>query len=357
MAVTADIKVFPGKELKAVDMAEVLDACSIANGGIIQGCAITYNQQAQTLSMGSGYILIKGRLAAITGGTIDEYPTLSAESDCRLLAVCDLTSVTPFYIRLFSSAEYDSISARAAAASDFNVENGVAFVVLGVAKVNPATNKVTAWTPHATGSIPRKDADTFLELSNTVSNNDTSVRQLITQQINTVNANANASHNLLTQKINAWATYLQKRTSSADRFSVVQFTVPSFTIGAGARVGCTFPAIRGTTFRATGTNARTETRPSWATFTQTYTKLSDGTQIPLNVDNAEVRYFAVGISQILMSNAAYQSKGKNATNCVVAGWALYGADYDRRGSVYVRNVGTAEAIIDLTITLTFVRRG
>lgn len=357
MAVTADIKVFPGKEMKAVDMAEVLDACSIANGGIIQGCAITYNQQAQTLSMGSGYILIKGRLAAITGGTIDEYPTLSAESDCRLLAVCDLTSVTPFYIRLFSSAEYDSISARAAAASDFNVENGVAFVVLGVAKVNPATNKVTAWTPNATGSIPRKDADTFLELSSTVSNNDISVRQLITQQINTVNTNANASHNLLTQKINAWATYLRKRTSAYDRFAVVPFTVPSFTIGAGARVGCTFPAIRGTTFRATGTNARTETRPSWTTFTQTYTTLSDGTQIPLNVDDAEVRYFAIGIDQVLASNAAYQNKGKNATNCVISGWSLYGSDYDRRCAIYVKNTGTAEAIIDLSVIITFVRRG
>lgn len=355
MAVTAEIRVFPGKEMKAVDMAEALEGAFISDYCILQGCAVSLN--GGKLSITSGSITIKGRVAAVTGGEIDEYPEVSTTSDLKLLAVCDLTADTPFYIRLFSQSEYESLVARRDSTSDFNSGNGVELMQLGTATFNPATNQITRWTPNSDAVIKRQNKDAFATLSNTVSSNDTAVRNLITTNVNTINSNATASHNLLTQKINAWATYLRNRTSSADRFAVITFTVPSFTIGAGARVGCTFPAIRGTTFRATGTNARTETRPSWTTFTQTYTTLSDGTQIPLNIDSAEVRYVAIGIGQVLASNAAYQSKGKNATNCVIAGWALYGADYDRRCAVYVKNTGSAEAIIDLTVTITFVRRG
>lgn len=346
MSVTAEIKIFPGKEMRAVEMAEVLDACTIANGGIIQGCAITYNQQAQTLSMASGYIMILGRLAAITGGEIDQFPTLSAESNCRLMAVCDLKADTPFYVRLLSEAEFNALAQSASTVSEFNASDGIAYITLGTAKVNPATNKITAWTPSAAGSAPIRDAETIAKLE-----------ESIDTRFSEVNDSASASHTLLTQKINAWTTYLQKRATASSRFARIEFVVPSFTIGAGARVGCSFPAIRGTTFAATGTNSRTEARPAWTEFTQTYTTLSDGTNIPLNVDDAAVRYEAIGISTVLATNAAYQNKGKNATSCVIGGWGLFGTNYDRRCTIYVKNVGSAEAVIDLSVTLVFVRRG
>ena len=366
MAVTAEIKVFPGKEMKALDMAEALEGAFIAHQCILQGCEVSLNNGK--LNITSGSIIIKGRVAAVTGGEIDEYPSVSSTSSLRLLAVCDLSADTPFYIRLFSQSEYETLVARRDSIADFNSGNGVWFSNLGTATFNPATNQVTNWSPSPDVDIRSQNRQNYERLWNRVTDNDSAVRSLITSNVNTINNkintsvntitnNANASHTLLTQKINAWSTYLNKRSFASWKFVHEEFVVPSFTIAAGARVACSFPAIRGTTFSATGTNARTETRPSWSTFTQTYTTLSDGTQIPLNVDEASVRYVASGIETVLPRNATYQSKGKNANNCVIAGWALNGDDYNRRCYIYVRNIGSNEAIIDLTVKLLFVRRG
>lgn len=339
--VSAEIKVHPGKELLALDFAEIIDA-SLINSGIIQGCTITL--ESGVLKMESGRIMIKGRLGLITGGDI-ELPSISTEADCKLLAVCDLRADTPFYIRLVSNAEYETLSADAERYKDtFNVGNGVAFVELGTAHVNPATSAVTKWTPK--NASVKKDSVSYAALEKSLSDN-----------VANVYRNANNAHALLTQKINAWATYLQKRTSSSGRFVNEVVTVPSFTIPAGSRVSCTFPAIRGTTYRATGTNSRTESKPSWVNFTQTYTTMSDGTKIPLNVDDASVRYVALAVSNVLFSNAAYNNKGKNATKCVMAGMGVYGVDHDRRGVVYVYNAGTAEAIIDVQVGILYARRG
>lgn len=339
--VSAEIKVHPGKELLALDFAEIIDA-SLINSGIIQGCTITL--ESGVLKMESGRIMIKGRLGLITGGDI-ELPSISTEADCKLLAVCDLRADTPFYIRLVSNAEYETLSADAERYKDtFNVGNGVAFVELGTAHVNPATSAVTKWTPK--NASVKKDSVAYAALEKSLSDN-----------VANIYRNANDAHTLLTQKINAWATYLQKRTSSSGRFVNEMVTVPSFTIAAGARVSCTFPAIRGTTYKATGTNSRTESKPAWANFTQTYTTIKDGTKIPLNVDDASVRYVALAISNVLISNAAYNNKGKNAGKCVMAGMGVYGTDYDRRGVVYVYNAGTAEAIVDVQVGILYARRG
>jgi len=355
MAVTAEIKVFPGKEMKALDMAEALEGAFIAYTCILQGCYVSLNNGKLTVSSGS--IMIRGRVATVTGGEIDEYPSVSSTSSLRLLAVCDLAADTPFYIRLFSQSEYEALVARRDSITDFNSGNGVWYMQLGIATFNPASNQITAWSPSPDSDIRQQNRDRYIALMDKITSNDTSVRSLITSNVNTINNKANASHTLLTQKINAWTTYLIKRSFASWKFVHEEFTVPSFTIAAGARVACSFPAIRGTSFSATGTNARTEVRPSWSSFTQTYTTLSDGTKIPLNVDEARVRYVASGIESVFPRNAAYQSKGKNATNCVIAGWALNGEDYNRRCYIYVRNIGSAEAIIDLTVKLLFVRRG
>ena len=366
MAVTAEIKVFPGHEMKALDMAEALEGAFIAYGAILQGCNVSLNSGKLTVTSGS--IIMRGRVAADTGGEIDEYPSVSSTSSLRLLAVCDLAADTPFYIRLFSQSEYEALVARRDSIADFNSGNGVVFMQLGTATFNPATNQITAWSPNPDSDIRQQNRNSYITLANKVNSNDTSVRNLIVSNVNTINnkintsvsaitKNANASHTLLTQKINAWSTYLNKRSFASWKIVQEVFTIPSFTIGAGARKACTFPAIRGTKVTATGTDSRTESRPAWSEFTQTYTTLSDGTKIPLNVDDAAVRYVAIGFAQAYTTNAAYQSKGKNANNCVISGWGLSGDNYARRGVVYVRNIGSAEAIIDLNVAITFARRG
>ena len=147
----ADIRVYPDKEMKAVDMAVTLDALEVADG-VIQGCEVTLSSGA--LNIANGRILIKGRLGVVTTGTI-ETPTLAASATCRLLAVCDLAIDTPFYIALFDADEYTAISERANSVTDFNGVNGVAFVELGTADIDAGTGTVTSWTPNSDASVRR----------------------------------------------------------------------------------------------------------------------------------------------------------------------------------------------------------
>lgn len=338
----AEIRVYPDEELKAVDMAEIVDSLQLADG-IIQGCGVEITQNGTALHIDDGRILIRGRLGVVTAGNV-ELPALEATATCHLAAVCDLAIENPFYIALLTSADLDALEQKKSRVMYFNAGNGVDYVVLGTAVVNPTAHTVSDWTPENADPVTSKDLIGDLQ-------------QNIDDNVAQINQTAAAQHALLTQKINAWATYLQNRTSASSRFAVVRFTVPSFTIPAGGRVDCNFAAIRGTTFRATGTNTRAETRPSWVNFTQTYTTLSDGTKVPLNVDSAEVRWIALGFSSILLVNAAYNKKGKNASLCNVNAFGISGGDYARRASVYVYNRGTAEAIIDLVCDLLFVRRG
>lgn len=147
----ADIRIYPDKEMKAVDMAVILDALEVADG-VIQGCEVSLTSGA--LSISDGRILIKGRLGVVSAGTI-EIPTLAASATCRLLAVCDLAIDSPFYISLFSAEEYAILVERANSVIDFNGTNGVAFIELGQATVDASTDAVTLWTPNAKASAFR----------------------------------------------------------------------------------------------------------------------------------------------------------------------------------------------------------
>lgn len=344
----AEIKIFPGKEMKALDMAEILDA-SVITSGIIQGCNIQNLSGALTLTE-PGRILIRGRLGYFQSGVI---PTsgISTSGTYKVLAVCDLSATqgNEFYIDYFSTAtggDYDAISSRRSNQQSFNAADGVEFVELGTATIDASTGNVTQWTPE--NATVKRDADAYSALQ---------------QEITNV---ATTSHTYLQRQINAWSTYLRNRAFASARFVQEAFVVPSFKLGAGERVSCRFPALRGTTFRATSANSRVATLPSWEDFTQQYTTITDGTstvQIPSNVDTAAVRYVAIGIAGVLFSKAAYkpsgasQAVGKNETYCVVNGWGLFGTDKKREAVVYIKNVGTAEAIVDVNCTLMFVRRG
>lgn len=154
----ADIRIYPDKEMKAVDMAVILDALEVADG-VIQGCEVSLTSGA--LSISDGRILIKGRLGVVTAGTI-EIPTLAASATCRLLAVCDLAIDSPFYISLFSAEEYVALVERANSVIDFNGTNGVAFVELGTAEVDASTGTVTSWSANAKASAKRA-ADSYFE--------------------------------------------------------------------------------------------------------------------------------------------------------------------------------------------------
>ena len=183
----AEIKIFPGKEMKALDMAEILDA-SVITSGIIQGCNIQNLSGALTLTE-SGRILIRGRLGYFPSGVI---PTtgISTSGTYKVLAVCDLSATqgNEFYIDYFSTAtggDYDAISSRRDAQDSFNAGNGVEFVELGTATIDASTGNVTLWT--AENATVKRDADAYSSLNNRIetglSTMDTAWRHSVTKWV------------------------------------------------------------------------------------------------------------------------------------------------------------------------------
>ena len=155
--VTADIRIFPNKELFSVDMAEVLDA-GILRSGVIQGCSIS--ETNGVLNIDSGRIAIRGRLGVVTGGVIP-LPSISVESSCTVLAVCDLrNNQQPFYIEMVDSAGLDALIAARTTDGTFNVGDGLDFVVLGTVIANPSTGLVSNWVA-AEGATAMKGPDIY----------------------------------------------------------------------------------------------------------------------------------------------------------------------------------------------------
>lgn len=161
--VTADIRIFPNKEMFSVDMAEVLDA-GILRSGVIQGCHIS--ETNGVLNIDSGRIVIGGRLGVVTGGVIP-LPSISVESSCTVLAVCDLrNNQQPFYIAMVDSAGLDALNSARTTDGTFNVVNGLDYVILGTVTANPATGLVSNWVA-SSASEAKKGSDIYAELTTT----------------------------------------------------------------------------------------------------------------------------------------------------------------------------------------------
>lgn len=150
MAFTTDIRIFPQKEMFAVDMAEILDT-AIPYNGIIQGCGITFNEDAGTLSMETGRMLIRGRLGVITerGDLVAPVVTGTENVQCHLVASCNLSSLNPFTIEIVTPAVYEEYQQQKAEsdADTFNTQDGFDFIDLGTASVSPTSGKIVSWTP------------------------------------------------------------------------------------------------------------------------------------------------------------------------------------------------------------------
>lgn len=143
MSATADIRIYPGKELFASDMAEILRA-ALVDSGKIQGCVISLSDGV--LSISSGRLAVAGRVGVVTGGTIPT-PALSANAQCTVVAICDLSRENePLRIEMLSPDDYATLQDNATAAESFNDSGtGVQYTELAVASVNATTGKVTTW--------------------------------------------------------------------------------------------------------------------------------------------------------------------------------------------------------------------
>lgn len=161
MALTTELRIFPDKELFAIDMAEILDT-AVMFSGVIQGCGVTFNQVAGTLTVESGRILIRGRLGVITtsGDVAAPVVTGSANVTCYLVAACNLSTLSqPFTVEVITPATYEEYQQRKESTADtFNTQDGFDFIVLGTVSVNPTSGKIVSWTPSADASSDRTNS-------------------------------------------------------------------------------------------------------------------------------------------------------------------------------------------------------
>ena len=206
----ADIRVYPDKEMKAIDMAEIVGSVQLANG-IIQGCGVSIIQNA--LHINDGRILINGRLGVVTAGNI-ELPELEATTTCYLTAVCDLAVQNPFYIALLTGADKSALDQKKSQIPNFNAGNGVDYVILGTASVNPTTHVVSNWTPQNATAVSNKTEVNKLRNSitslNTKVNTNTSTLNSHTSTLNS-HGSTLSSH---TSTLNSHGSTLSSHTST-----------------------------------------------------------------------------------------------------------------------------------------------
>lgn len=206
----ADIRVYPDKEMKAIDMAEIVDSVQLSNG-IIQGCGVSIIQNA--LHINDGRILIHGRLGVVTAGNI-ELPELEATATCYLAAVCDLAIQNPFYIALLTGADKSALDQKKSQITNFNAGNGVDYVILGTATVNPVTHVVSNWTAQNATAVSNKTEVNKLKTDITsLKSTVTSHTSTLSSHTTTINGHTNtlSSH---TTSINNHGNTLSSHTSS-----------------------------------------------------------------------------------------------------------------------------------------------
>lgn len=193
----ADIRVYPDKEMKAIDMAEIVDSVQLSDG-ILQGCAVSISQNA--VHIADGRILIRGRLGVVAAGNV-ETPTLEAAGTCYLTAVCDLALENPFYIALLTGADKDALEQKKSRVDDFNAGNGVDYVILGTVHIDPATGIVSNWTPQNASPVSNK-----LSFNPVVSDVNSLKTLMGSTGITTVATTITGAINELLSKINALVT-------------------------------------------------------------------------------------------------------------------------------------------------------
>lgn len=205
MALTTELRIFPDKELFAIDMAEILDT-AVMFSGVIQGCGVTFNQVAGTLTVESGRILIRGRLGVITtsGDVAAPVVTGSANVTCYLVAACNLSTLSqPFTVEIVTPATYEEYQQRKESTADtFNTQDGFDFIVLGTVSVNPTSGKITGWAPSSDVSTDRSN----LTLLNAIADKATRTESNLNALSNTVNSTTSSLNGRITTLNNAIST-------------------------------------------------------------------------------------------------------------------------------------------------------
>lgn len=180
--VSAELRIFPNKEMFSVDMAEVL-AAAILKDGIIQGCDIAIENHVLKFKK-NGRMVINGRLGVITAGDVPIPSSITTRGTYSVVAVCDLRGVGPeFYISIATPTDIQSLNSAKSSGDGFNVEGTLDYITLGTVDIDPATGLASNWLRSASTAVPHKGSNIYTELLDRISALSNSVNDKLTWKI------------------------------------------------------------------------------------------------------------------------------------------------------------------------------
>ena len=375
----ADIRIYPAAELSALDMAELMNA-ALLNDGVLQGCGLSVS--SNELHIASGRMVIKGRLAVVTAGTIERPEDVLSRQTCHVCAICDLNADTPFTIENLKQGNYDELVSRANGytGDTFNVNNGVALLELGTTVVDPSVGVVSV---AAASGLSGKNVAQVNALTETVAKNKTELNSTIAANVNAIKDSGNATVSLAT--LNSWVNYLKKRAFAIGKWHFENREFDGVVIGGNKVVTVRFPSTWYFNrvmipFASSNSTEAKEQKVHEATvyieeahqkaiinkrlwsgiacyndgvvivkqkYTPSLSIPNDKYGVPTGIDP---NYYPVGPIAIVINNAS--SGGANYSNCLIQ---TFGWDGDNFFYVRIRNVGSSQAKVNVIARIAFAQ--
>lgn len=357
------LTVYPGKEMRAVDMAEALKALTMfegvrrvnntnipVNGGILQGCTFAIPvAQTTTLRMSPGRIMIGGRVADFTPPENGNYfyfkaPSVSGTTTCVIVAVCDLANPSnPFYISVVTGTSSLDEASKRTTDEMFNRNNGLRYLRLGTVKVG--SNGVFSDLTMNPNSSPVKTNKAYLDevksaLDSTITANDSYARE--------------------------WIAYFKKSHFNSDFFTAYRAIGDGLVIKANSSTTFKFRSEYGSEVHIQDSSGVIPGTVGPYVFIK-----PDGTIIdeganstphptpgtgpngaPTDIVKDPYLWKFLGINEIHIENA--KTSGTGAANCVIQSYYSEAATGGGHVCVTIRNLGSTAAKIKLTIRSLYV---
>ena len=366
-------KIYPAKEMRAVDMAEALKALTLfngvrrvgntdisVNGGIIQGCSFAIPTDRTTaLRMSAGRILICGRLADFTPESGNYFyfsaPSVPSDVTCVIAAVCDLSNPTnPFYITLATSSTLASLDAAANRTTDemFNRNNGLRYLRLGTVKVK--TNGVfTDYTPNPYSSEIKSNKALFDEVKNNLETSITNNNAKATEWINYLKTARFNSDFFTAYRISADGVVVDHNSTTTFRFrsEYGSQVIIQPTSGSGDSTDIDNVLPEGT-FAVVVINKKGGILAERSDTTPHSTPSLGPNGAPTDIIRNPYVWKFLGINEIHIENAT--TNGSGSANCVIQSYFSESAPGGGHVCVTVKNLGNTNATIKLTVRSLYV---
>ena len=359
------LSVYPGHEMKAIDMAEALRAVSTFSG-IVNGCRLTI--QDNQLVMTPGWVILGGRVGSFEAPEGSSYITVecpqpTTATSYKIVIVCDLrpsATERPFYIDLRTDYYItNNLQNNTTSDDKFNATQKLKYLTIG--SVDVSTAGVPSNLDIQTGHFPEY--------------------ALVSDK---TNLDAAAALETRRHKLvwDCWINYLNRAKCRSAFFRTHTAVGDGLTIPANTTATFRFRQEYGSlVLIMTGDTAPARPQhdpyiilkpdgsvPSIpnaqgagdapSTVKQYYADPDDPTKNTNIVQNFYTGQKNLGITGVTISNPS--SGASQVDKCVIQSYGIEQANsggtmVDRYRMVKVRNTGTAAAKIKLSVTCTYVQ--